>query len=85
MPGRAATSRKRLVDIGSRVKDGDLLAAHLRARGGRSAYPGPRSQLEQMQATLEQTEATRALANVTNNRFKPLVQQGWETKQTGDQ
>ncbi len=38
-----------------------------------------------MQATLEQTEATRALANVTNNRFTPLVKQGWETKQTGDQ
>ena len=26
-----------------------------------------------------------ALANVTNNRFTPLVKQGWETKQTGDQ
>ena len=44
-----------------------------------------RAQLQQMQATLEQTEATRALANVTNNRFTPLVKQGWETQQTGDQ
>ena len=43
-----------------------------------------RAQLQQ-KATLEQTEATRALANVTNNRFTPLVKQGWETQQTGDQ
>ena len=75
---------QRLVDIGSRVKAGDLLAV-ISAPEVDDQLTQARAQLQQMQATLEQTEATRGLANVTNNRFKPLVQQGWETKQTGDQ
>ena len=75
---------KRLVDIGSRVKDNDLLAV-ISAPEVDDQLTQARAQLQQMQATLEQTEATRSLANVTNNRFTPLVKQGWETKQTGDQ
>ncbi len=75
---------QRLVDIGSRVKNGDLLAV-ISAPEVDDQLRQARAQLVQMQATLEQNEATRALANVTNNRFKPLVQQGWETQQTGDQ
>lgn len=75
---------KRLVDIGSRVKNGDLLAL-ISAPEVDDQLTQARAQLQQMQATLEQTDANRALANVTNNRFKPLVQQGWETQQTGDQ
>ena len=74
---------KRLVDIGSRVKNGDLLAL-ISAPEVDDQLTQARAQLQQMQATLEQTNANRALADVTNNRFKPLVQQGWETKQTGD-
>ncbi|MGO9484135.1 MAG: efflux RND transporter periplasmic adaptor subunit [Rhodomicrobium sp.] len=75
---------QRMVDIGSRVKSGALLAV-ISAPEVDDQLTQARRQLEQMQATLEQTEANRALANVTNNRFTPLVQQGWETKQTGDQ
>ena len=75
---------KRLADIGTRVKNGDLLAV-ISAPEVDDQLTQARAQLQQMQATLEQTEATRALASVTDNRFKPLVQQGWETKQTGDQ
>ena len=74
---------KRLVDVGSRVKAGDLLAV-ISAPEVDDQLTQARMQLDQMKATLEQTEATRALANVTNNRFTPLVRQGWETKQTGD-
>ncbi len=75
---------QRLVDIGSRVKNNDLLAV-ISAPEVDDQLTQARAQLQQMQATLEQTQATRGLANVTNNRFKPLVKQGWETKQTGDQ
>ncbi len=75
---------RRLVDIGSVVKAGDLLAV-ISAPEVDDQLNQARAQLVQMQASLEQNEATRALANVTNNRFTPLVQQGWETKQTGDQ
>ncbi len=75
---------RRLVDIGSLVKAGDLLAV-ISAPEVDDQLNQARAQLVQMQASLEQNEATRALANVTNNRFTPLVQQGWETKQTGDQ
>jgi RND family efflux transporter MFP subunit len=75
---------QRMVDIGSRVKSGDLLAV-ISAPEVDDQLTQARAQLLQMQASLEQTEANRALANATNNRFTPLVQQGWETKQTGDQ
>ncbi len=75
---------QRRVDIGSRVKAGDLLAL-ISAPEVDDQLTQARAQLQQMQATLEQNEATRALANVTNERFTPLVRQGWETKQTGDQ
>src|SRR5271157_661657 len=75
---------QRLVDIGSRVKTNDLLAV-ISAPEVDDQLTQARAQLRQMQATLEQTEATRALANVTNSRFTPLVKQGWETQQTGDQ
>ncbi len=75
---------KRLVDIGSRVKARDLLAV-ISAPEVDDQLTQARAQLQQMIAALEQADANRALANVTNNRFTPLVQQGWETKQTGDQ
>ncbi|MGO9807692.1 MAG: efflux RND transporter periplasmic adaptor subunit [Rhodomicrobium sp.] len=75
---------KRLVDIGSRVKAGDLLAL-ISAPEVDDQLTQARAQLQQMVAALEQAEANRGFANATNNRFTPLVQQGWETKQTGDQ
>jgi multidrug efflux pump subunit AcrA (membrane-fusion protein) len=75
---------QRIVDIGSRVKNNDLLAV-ISAPEVDDQLTQARAQFQQMQSTLEQTEANRGLANVTNNRFTPLVQQGWETKQTGGQ
>jgi RND family efflux transporter MFP subunit len=74
---------KRLVDIGSRVKNGDLLAI-VSAPEVDDQLTQARAQLQQMQATLEQTEAARSIASVTNQRSAPLVRQGWETQQTGD-
>ena len=74
---------KRNVDIGDRVKAGQLLAE--------ITAPELDHQIAQAQATLEQTEATlrqnRAnmdLANVTWQRDKPLVEKGWVTMQQGD-
>ena len=74
---------KRNVDIGDRVKAGELLAE--------IAAPELDHQIAQAQATLEQTEATlqqnqanMELANVTWQRDKPLVEKGWVTLQQGD-
>jgi RND family efflux transporter MFP subunit len=75
---------QRLVDIGSRVSSGDLLAV-ISAPEVDDQLTQARAQLKQMQAALEQNEANRSLAAATSKRFTPLVQQGWETKQTGDQ
>jgi len=81
---------ERRVDIGSRVKQGDLLL--------RIAAPDLDQQLAQANATLVQTQAslTQAvaqaqqsrsgveLANVTNGRTSQLADQGWETRQNAD-
>jgi RND family efflux transporter MFP subunit len=75
---------QRLVDIGDRVKAGALLVV-ISAPEVDDQLNQARAQLQQMKAALEQAQANRSLAQVTNNRFTPLVQQGWETKQTGDQ
>ncbi len=75
---------QRLVDIGDHVKQDQLLVV-IAAPEVDDQLAQARAQLQQMQAALAQSEANRALANVTNNRTTTLVQQGWETKQTGDQ
>ncbi len=81
---------ERRVDIGSRVKKGDLLL--------RIAAPDLDQQLVQAQAqigqnqaailqahaNLEQAQATVNLANVTRTRTTTLASQGWETKQNAD-
>jgi RND family efflux transporter MFP subunit len=74
---------KRNVDIGDRVKEGELLAE--------ITAPELDHQIAQAQATLKQTEATlhqnqanMELANVTWQRDKPLVEKGWVTMQQGD-
>ena len=80
----------RRVDIGSRVKQGDLLlkidAPDLDAQLAQAA-----AQLEQTRAALVQAQANLAsaqsnvdLAKVTNNRTSTLATQGWETKQNAD-
>lgn len=81
---------ERKVDIGSRVKKGDLLL--------RIAAPDLDQQLAQAQAQLGQTQAAvlqaqaqlqsananTKLANVTKYRETTLASQGWETKQNAD-
>jgi RND family efflux transporter MFP subunit len=74
---------KRKVDIGDRVKAGDLLAA--------LAVPELDHQISQNEATLDQLKsslqqawANRDLAQVTWDRDSPLVQKGWVTPQQGD-
>jgi RND family efflux transporter MFP subunit len=74
---------RRNVDIGDRVKAGDLLA--------QLAVPELDDQISQNEATLAQlksaldeTEARRRLAQVTWDRHGPLVRQGLVTRQEGD-
>jgi multidrug efflux pump subunit AcrA (membrane-fusion protein) len=81
---------ERLVDIGSRVHENDLLI--------RVAAPDLDQQLAQAKAQLQQTraaliqakaqlgqaKATLALANVTFNRTNAMTQRGYETVQNND-
>ena len=73
---------KRNVDIGDRVKAGDLLA--------QLAVPEIDDQIAQNEATLEQlksaldeAKAGHELARVTWGRDEPLVNKGWVTQQQG--
>jgi len=73
---------KRNVDIGDRVKQGELLA--------QLAVPELDDQISQNEATLaqlksalEQAKANLTLAQVTWDRDKPLVKEGWATQQQG--
>lgn len=81
---------ERRIDIGSRVKAGDLLL--------RIAAPDLDQQLAQAQAQLGQLQAQRlqaeaqveqakanvTLANLTNNRTTTLADQGWASRQNAD-
>jgi RND family efflux transporter MFP subunit len=73
---------KRNVDIGDRVKAGDLLA--------QLAVPELNDQISQNEATLnqlrsaqQQTEANLKLAQVTWDRDRPLVAKSWVSEQQG--
>ena len=74
---------KRNVDIGSRVKAGDLLV-EINAPELDHQIQQSEGTLAQMQASLEQAKANRDLAQVTWERDNPLVQKGWVTPQQGD-
>jgi RND family efflux transporter MFP subunit len=74
---------KRNVDIGSRVKAGDLLV-EINAPELNHQIEQGEGTLAQMQASLEQARANRDLAQVTWDRDNPLVQKGWVTPQQGD-
>lgn len=74
---------KRNVDIGSRVKTGDLLV-EITAPEVEHQIAQAEGTLAQLQATLLQAKANRDLAKVTWDRDKPLVGEGWVTKQQGD-
>jgi RND family efflux transporter MFP subunit len=73
---------KRNVDIGDRIKAGDLMA--------RLAVPELYDQiaqnvatLNQLKSALEEAEASLKLAQVTWSRDDPLVNKGWVTQQQG--
>jgi RND family efflux transporter MFP subunit len=74
---------KRFVDIGDRVKAGDVLAA-ITAPELDYQIAQAQATLNQNQAALQQTQASRDLADATNGRDSRLVKQGWLTQQQGD-
>ena len=74
---------KRYVDIGDRVKAGALLA-EITAPELDHQIAQAQATLAQNQSTLQQAEASRDLADVTNGRDSKLVKQGWLTLQQGD-
>jgi RND family efflux transporter MFP subunit len=74
---------RRDVDIGSRVKVGQLLV-EITAPELEHQITQAQATLAQMQATLRQAKANRDLAKVTWDRDSPLVQKGWVTPQQGD-
>ena len=74
---------KRYVDIGDRVKKGDLLA-EITAPELDQQIAQAQATLAQNQAALQQAQASRELADVTNARDSNLVKQGWLTAQQGD-
>ncbi len=74
---------KRLVDIGWRVKRGELLA-FIDAPDLDQQLNQARAQVVQLEAAVEQARAQSELAIATNKRTTTLVQQGWQTKQQGD-
>jgi RND family efflux transporter MFP subunit len=74
---------KRNVDIGDRVKAGDVLA-QLTAPELDHQISQAEATIGQAQATLQQNQASMKLAEVTNERIGKLVKQGWATVQLGD-
>jgi RND family efflux transporter MFP subunit len=74
---------RRDVDIGSRVKAGQLLV-EITAPELQHQIAQAEATLAQLKATLQQAKANRDLAQVTWDRDKPLVQKGWVTPQQGD-
>lgn len=74
---------KRTVDIGSRVKAGDLLV-EIAAPEIDHEIAQAEGTLTQLRASLQQAQANRDLAQVTWDRDSKLVQQGWTTAQQGD-
>jgi RND family efflux transporter MFP subunit len=74
---------ERDVDIGSRVKTGDLLAV-ITAPELDHQIAKAEANLAQAKATRRQTKANRELARVTWSRDAVLVNQGWVTQQQGD-
>jgi RND family efflux transporter MFP subunit len=74
---------KRNVDIGSKVKAGDVLAV-IAAPDLDQQLLQAEAQVAQLQAAVAQAQANLQLAKVTNQRTQKLVVQGWQTKQQGD-
>jgi RND family efflux transporter MFP subunit len=75
--------KTRNVDIGSRVKAGDVLAV-IAAPDLDQQLSQARGQLAQLEAAVTQAVANVDLARVTNDRTTRLVQDGWTSRQQGD-
>jgi RND family efflux transporter MFP subunit len=75
---------QRNVDIGSKVKKGDILAI-IAAPDLDAQLAQARGQLEQFKAAVLQAQANADLGKVTDQRTSRLVQQGWSSAQQGDQ
>lgn len=81
---------ERRVDIGSRVRAGELLlriaAPDLdhQLSEAQARLSQMRGALDQARAAAEQARSDAALADVTNARTLRLANQGWETKQNAD-
>ena len=73
---------KRDVDIGDRVKEGQLLV-HITAPELDHQIAQAEATLGQNKATVQQVQANLELARVTWARDKPLVEKGWITPQQG--
>ena len=74
---------RRFVDIGDHVTAGQLLA-EITAPEIEDQIAQYQNGLQQAQATQRQTEAQRALAQVTTMRSAVLARQGWDTQEQGD-
>jgi multidrug efflux pump subunit AcrA (membrane-fusion protein) len=73
---------KREVDIGDRVKQGQLLVEIVAPELDHQIAQAEAT-LGQLKWALQQAEANRELVKVTWDRDKPLVQKGWVTAQQG--
>jgi membrane fusion protein (multidrug efflux system) len=76
--------RRWLVDIGDRVRNGDILA-ELDTPEIDQQLKQSRATLEQQQAALQQAQANLAFALVTANRYQPLFEAGVVPRQMSDQ
>jgi len=74
---------KRYVDIGDRVKEGQLLAEIVAPELDHQIAQAEAT-LGQLRAAVEQAQANKNLAQVTWDRDKGLVEKGWVTPQQGD-
>jgi RND family efflux transporter MFP subunit len=83
--------KRRLVDIGDRVRSGEVLAEidapelDQQIHQAEAAIEQAQAAIEQAQASLEQGKANRELARLTADRFKRLVERGISPQQDGDQ
>jgi RND family efflux transporter MFP subunit len=73
---------KRDVDIGDRVKDGQLLVQIVAPELDHQIAQAEAT-LGQLKAAMQQAQANMELARVTWGRDKPLVEKGWVTAQQG--
>jgi RND family efflux transporter MFP subunit len=74
---------KRYVDIGDRVKAGQILA-DITAPEVEDQIAQYLASLQAAQATQRQNEAERASTDVTSRRISILANDGWATKEQGD-